>query len=56
MRVTALGHAGLKVETSRATLLVDPWFSRVLPAGVTSACVPVDLLDVGLGAVQGAGE
>ncbi|MGH9051662.1 MAG: MBL fold metallo-hydrolase [Acidimicrobiia bacterium] len=27
MRVTALGHAGLKVETGRATLLCDPWFS-----------------------------
>ena len=27
MRVTALGHAGLKVETARATILVDPWFS-----------------------------
>jgi UDP-MurNAc hydroxylase len=27
MRVTALGHAGLKVETSRATVLVDPWLS-----------------------------
>lgn len=27
MRVTALGHAGLKVETKRATVLVDPWFS-----------------------------
>jgi UDP-MurNAc hydroxylase len=27
MRVTALGHAGLRVETDRATLLVDPWFS-----------------------------
>ena len=27
MRVTALGHAGLKVETSSATLLIDPWFS-----------------------------
>ncbi len=27
MRVTALGHAGLKVETARATLLIDPWFS-----------------------------
>ena len=27
MRVTALGHAGLKVETARATLLLDPWFS-----------------------------
>jgi UDP-MurNAc hydroxylase len=27
MKVTALGHAGLKVQTSRATVLVDPWFS-----------------------------
>jgi UDP-MurNAc hydroxylase len=27
MRVTALGHAGLKVETAKATLLLDPWFS-----------------------------
>jgi UDP-MurNAc hydroxylase len=27
MRVTALGHAGLKVETKGATLLIDPWFS-----------------------------
>lgn len=27
MRVTALGHAGLQVETRRATMLVDPWFS-----------------------------
>jgi len=27
MRVTALGHAGLNVETSRATVLVDPWFA-----------------------------
>jgi UDP-MurNAc hydroxylase len=27
MRVTALGHAGLKVETGKATLLLDPWFS-----------------------------
>jgi UDP-MurNAc hydroxylase len=27
LKVTALGHAGLKVETDRATLLVDPWFS-----------------------------
>ena len=27
MRITALGHAGLKVETSGATILVDPWFS-----------------------------
>lgn len=27
MKVTALGHAGLKVETGRVTVLVDPWFS-----------------------------
>ena len=27
MKVTALGHAGLKLETARATLLMDPWFS-----------------------------
>jgi len=27
MRVTALGHAGLKVETTNATLLLDPWLS-----------------------------
>jgi UDP-MurNAc hydroxylase len=27
MRVTALGHAGLKVETRSAALLIDPWFS-----------------------------
>ena len=27
MRVTSLGHAGLKVETTRATLLLDPWLS-----------------------------
>jgi UDP-MurNAc hydroxylase len=27
MIVTALGHAGLKVETSTATVLLDPWFS-----------------------------
>jgi UDP-MurNAc hydroxylase len=27
VRVTALGHAGLKVESSRATILVDPWLS-----------------------------
>lgn len=27
MRITGLGHAGLRVETSGATLLVDPWFS-----------------------------
>jgi UDP-MurNAc hydroxylase len=27
MRVTAIGHAGLKVETARSSVLVDPWFS-----------------------------
>ena len=27
MKVTALGHAGLKLQTARATLLMDPWFS-----------------------------
>jgi UDP-MurNAc hydroxylase len=27
LRITALGHAGFKVETSSATLLIDPWFS-----------------------------
>jgi UDP-MurNAc hydroxylase len=27
MRITALGHAGLIVEASGATILVDPWFS-----------------------------
>ena len=27
MNITYLGHAGLKVETARATVLVDPWFS-----------------------------
>ena len=27
MKVTALGHAGLKLRTSNATLLMDPWFS-----------------------------
>lgn len=27
MKVTALGHAGLKVDTGNATVLVDPWFS-----------------------------
>jgi UDP-MurNAc hydroxylase len=27
MRITGLGHAGLKVETSGATILLDPWFS-----------------------------
>src|SRR5438552_9543793 len=46
----------LKPSSASGSELVDPWFSRVLPAGVTSACVPVDLLDVGLGAVQGADE
>jgi UDP-MurNAc hydroxylase len=27
MKVTSLGHAGLKVETTHATVLVDPWLS-----------------------------
>jgi UDP-MurNAc hydroxylase len=27
MKVTALGHAGLKVQTQMATILIDPWFS-----------------------------
>jgi UDP-MurNAc hydroxylase len=27
MRVTALGHAGLRVDTGAATVLVDPWVS-----------------------------
>lgn len=27
MHITALGHAGLRVETSRCTLLLDPWLS-----------------------------
>jgi UDP-MurNAc hydroxylase len=27
MKVTYLGHAGLKVETARATVLCDPWMS-----------------------------
>jgi UDP-MurNAc hydroxylase len=27
VRVTGLGHAGLRVETGGATLLIDPWFS-----------------------------
>lgn len=27
MKVTALGHAGLKLQTGKATLLMDPWFS-----------------------------
>jgi UDP-MurNAc hydroxylase len=27
MKVTSLGHAGLKVETKSATILVDPWLS-----------------------------
>ncbi len=27
MRVTALGHAGLRVETARGAVLVDPWLS-----------------------------
>src|ERR687894_168951 len=28
MRVTALGHAGLRTDTSAGSLLCDPWFSR----------------------------
>jgi UDP-MurNAc hydroxylase len=27
MRVTALGHAGLQIDTTEAVVLVDPWFS-----------------------------
>lgn len=27
MEITSLGHAGLRVETTDATLLIDPWFS-----------------------------
>lgn len=27
MQITALGHAGLKVETEDAIVLIDPWFS-----------------------------
>ncbi|MBW4688334.1 MAG: MBL fold metallo-hydrolase [Komarekiella atlantica HA4396-MV6] len=27
MKVTSLGHAGLKVETNNATVLIDPWLS-----------------------------
>jgi UDP-MurNAc hydroxylase len=27
MKVTSIGHAGLKVETTCATVLIDPWFS-----------------------------
>ena len=27
MKITALGHAGLEVETARVRLLMDPWFS-----------------------------
>ena len=27
MRVTALGHAGLKIEVDGAMLLCDPWFN-----------------------------
>lgn len=27
MKVIALGHAGLKIETQECTVLVDPWFS-----------------------------
>jgi UDP-MurNAc hydroxylase len=28
MKVTSLGHAGLKVETKQATILIDPWLSK----------------------------
>ncbi len=27
MKVTSLGHAGLEVQTTRATVLIDPWLS-----------------------------
>ena len=27
MRITYLGHAGLKLETEASTVLCDPWFS-----------------------------
>ncbi|MBO3460064.1 MBL fold metallo-hydrolase [Aetokthonos hydrillicola Thurmond2011] len=27
MKITSLGHAGLKIETQNATILVDPWLS-----------------------------
>lgn len=27
MKITALGHAGLKLETTESTLLIDPWLS-----------------------------
>lgn len=27
MQITALGHAGLKVDTRHASVLIDPWFS-----------------------------
>jgi UDP-MurNAc hydroxylase len=27
LKVTALGHAGLQIETTRAKVLLDPWFS-----------------------------
>ncbi|MBE9014450.1 MBL fold metallo-hydrolase, partial [Pseudanabaenaceae cyanobacterium LEGE 13415] len=27
MKITALGHAGLQVETTDTTILIDPWFS-----------------------------
>ena len=36
--------------------VVDPYFSRALPAGVVSACVPIDRLDVLVAAAQGARE
>jgi UDP-MurNAc hydroxylase len=32
--ITALGHAGLRVETERAVLVIDPWFD---PAGAFQA-------------------
>ena len=27
MNITYLGHAGLKIETRRATVVIDPWLS-----------------------------
>jgi L-ascorbate metabolism protein UlaG (beta-lactamase superfamily) len=27
MRVTGLGHAGLKVDAKGSTVLIDPWFA-----------------------------
>jgi UDP-MurNAc hydroxylase len=27
VQITSLGHAGLRVETSRAAILIDPWFA-----------------------------